>query len=135
MTHNLLRPVKGQRTLWTDRHGAYSRHLFGGGGIPPHEKVRIPPARAAKLRALNLFWPSNELQIYHRDILSVDNKHRKLFVIKQSRGCKLMPKMRLITFGGWVPPGPSGEAYASFMPPPSRNGGEGKGKRSIAVCN
>jgi len=113
LTHNLLRPVKGQRTLWTDRHGAYSRHLFGGGGIPPTKKLEFPPARAAKLRALNLFRPSNELQIYHRDILSVDNKHRKLFV----RGCKLMPKMRLITFGGWVPPGPSGEAYASPMLP------------------
>ena len=52
----------------------------------------------------------------------MDNKHRKLFVIKQSRGCKLMPKMHLIAFGGWVPPGPSGEAYASPMPPPAAMG-------------
>ena len=33
--------------------------------------------------------------------------------------------MHLNTFGGWVPPEPSGEAYA-FPMPPSRNGGKGK---------
>ena len=30
---------------------------------------------------------------YHRKILLMDNKHRKLFVIKQSKGYKFMPKM------------------------------------------
>jgi len=30
----------------------------------------------------------------------MDNKHRKLFVIKQSKGCKFMPKMQQNMFGG-----------------------------------
>ena len=30
----------------------------------------------------------------------MDNEHRKLFVIKQSKGCKFMPKMCRNTFGG-----------------------------------
>ena len=28
--------------------------------------------------------------MYHGNILLMDNKHRKLFVIKQSKGCKFM---------------------------------------------
>jgi len=32
--------------------------------------------------------------------LFTDNKHRKLFVIKQSKGCKFTPKMHQNTFGG-----------------------------------
>ena len=29
----------------------------------------------------------------------MDNKHRKLFVVKQSEGCKCMPKIHLNMFG------------------------------------
>jgi len=36
----------------------------------------------------------------------------KLFVIKQSKGCKFMAKMRQNTLGGRTPPGPAGRAYA-----------------------
>jgi len=39
------------------------------------------------------FGRDNELQIHHGNYLLTDNKHRKLSVIKQSDGCKLMPKM------------------------------------------
>ena len=30
----------------------------------------------------------------------MDNKRRKLFVTKQSKGCKFLPKMHQSTFGG-----------------------------------
>ena len=30
----------------------------------------------------------------------MDNKHRKLFVIRQSKECRFMPKMHQNTFGG-----------------------------------
>jgi len=31
----------------------------------------------------------------------------EIFVIKQSKGCKFMPKMQQNTFGGRAPPGPA----------------------------
>ena len=52
----------------------------------------------------------------------MDNKRRKLFVIKQSKGCEFMPEMRQNKFGGWAPPGPPWGAYAHPQTP-SRNGG------------
>ena len=56
----------------------------------------------AKLCALNLFFFGrvSELKIYHRNFFVMDNKHRKLFVGKQSKGCTFMPKMHQHTFGG-----------------------------------
>jgi len=42
----------------------------------------------------------------------MDKKHRKLFVIKHSKGCKFMPRMHRNTFGGRAKPGPTGAAYA-----------------------
>ena len=42
----------------------------------------------------------------------MDNEHMKLFVIKQSKGCKFMPKMHENIFGGQALPGPTGGAYA-----------------------
>jgi len=64
----------------------HSRQLFEGGSLPPQKKITIPPPRtAAKSAALNLFFGRNsELQIYHGNFL-MDNKHMKLFVIKQSK--------------------------------------------------
>ena len=69
------------------------RHLylfFGGGGrILP--KVTTPPQTAARLCALNLFFGRvSELQIYRGNFLLMDNKHGKLFVIKQSKWCRFM---------------------------------------------
>ena len=84
----------------------------------PPKKTYNSPTTAAKLCALNLFFGrDNELQIYHGNFLLLDNKHRKLFVIKQSKGGKFMPKTHQNTFGGRVLPGPAGEAYA--LPRPS----------------
>ena len=51
----------------------------------------------------------------------MDNKHRKLFVTKQSKGYKFMPKMQQNTFRSRTPPEPAGGAYA-LPRPPSRNG-------------
>jgi len=41
----------------------------------------------------------------------MDNKHRKLFVIKQSEGCKFMPKIKRNMFGGRALPGPAVGAF------------------------
>ena len=71
----------------------YSRHLFKGGGIPPAKKLTIFPQTAAKLCALSFFRPDSKLQIHHGNFLLMDNKHTKLFVIKQSERCTLMPKL------------------------------------------
>jgi len=87
------------------------------GGLPPSpQKTYNFPQTAAKLcalNALNLFFNrGNDLQTYHGNFLLMDNEHRKLFVTKQSKGCKFMPKMHQDTFGGHAPPGPAGGAYA-----------------------
>jgi len=56
------------------------------GGIPHPQRTYNPPQTAAKLCYLNLFFGrDNELQIYHRNFILMDNKHRKLFVIKQPK--------------------------------------------------
>ena len=80
-------------------------------GNPPQKNLQSHQT-AAKLCAQNLFCQDNELQIYHGNFLLMYNKHRKLFVIKQSKGCRFMPKMHQNTSGDQVPPGPAGGAYA-----------------------
>ena len=47
----------------------------------------------------------------------MDNKHRKLFVVKQSEGCRFMPKIHLNTFGGRALP--LGEHMRSPLRSPS----------------
>jgi len=99
----------------------YSKRLFfwGGGDFPPPSNYNFPQM-AVKLCALNLFFGrDNELQIYHGNFLLMDTKHRKLFVIKQSKGCKFMPKVYQNTLGGRAP---LGELMRSSRLP-SRNGG------------
>ena len=49
--------------------------------------------------------------MYHENFLLMENKHRKLFAIKQPKRCKFMPKMHQNTFGGRAPPGPAEGAY------------------------
>ena len=74
-----------------------------------------PPQTVARLCALSLFFGwDNELQ---KNFLSIYNKQtdeQKLFVTKQSKGCKFMSKMHQNTFGGrthWA------EAYALLQIP------------------
>ena len=52
----------------------------------------------------------------------MDNKRRKLFVIKQSKWCKFSPKMHQNTFGGRDLSGPAVERIISPPRTPSRNG-------------
>ena len=70
---------------------------------------------AAELCALNLFFGrGNELQMYHGNILLMDNKHSKLFVVKQPNYadlCLKCNKMRLVA------------GLMRSPRPPSRNGG------------
>jgi len=75
--------------------------LGGTGFTPPPKKTYSSPKRLPNC-ALNIFFGrDNELQIYHGIfLLIIDNKHRKLIVIKQSKRCKFMPKMHQNTIGG-----------------------------------
>ena len=88
----------------------YSRHLFWGRGNSPH------PKRLANC-AINFFSVGTTSYQYIAETFFLTNyKHRKLFVIKQSKGCKFMPEMHQNTFGGRTPPGPAGGAYAFQTP-------------------
>ena len=93
----------------------HSRHLFVGVGNP---QTYNPLQTADKLYmcSISFFGRHNELQPYHEHFLLMDNKHRKLFVIKQSKGCKFMPKMHQNAFGGRAPPGPAGDLMRSHIP-------------------
>ena len=85
--------------------------FFWGGEGTPQINLQSPQA-AAKLCALDFFGRDmHELQIYHGNFLIMDNKHRKLFVIKQSVRCTFVPEMHQSTFGGRTLPGPAGGAY------------------------
>ena len=106
------------RSAWA----AASRPLFIPGIFSGEVAGEIPQTyifsqTAAKLRALNRFFRPGIIQIYHGNILLIDSKHRKLFVVEQeqrihtaSRRCKFIPEMRRHMFGG--DPGPAGGAYA-----------------------
>ena len=50
-----------------------------------------------------LFDRDIKVQIYHGNVHSMDNKHRKSIVIKQSKGCKFVPEMNQNTTGKFVP--------------------------------
>ena len=74
--------------------------FFGGRGNP--SKKLTSPQKGSELCAV-FFGRESELQICHRSFLLIDNKHRKLFTIKQSNGCKFMSKMHRNTFVVRVP--------------------------------
>jgi len=85
-----------------------------GGGDSPLQKTCnfAPPPNGCQIVCSKSFsQPDNELQLYHGNMLLIDNKNRKLFVIKQSRECRFVPKMHQNTFSGRAPPGPVGGAY------------------------
>jgi len=72
------------KRAFLDQLSVYSR-LFGGGGSPPQKTYNSPPNGCQIMCSRSLFFgQDNELQIHHGNILLMDNKHRKLFVIKQS---------------------------------------------------
>jgi len=87
------------------------------GAVPPQKKLTIPPNGCRIVCSESfLFGRDNESQIYHGNFLLMDNKHWKLFVIKQSKGCRFMHKMYRNTSGGRAPPAPAGRAYAPPRP-------------------
>ena len=92
--------------------------LFFKTAISSSPKITIPP-KVLRIVCCNFFFRRDyKLQTYHENFLSMDNKYRKLFVIKQSKGCKFMPKIRLNKFGSRAPPGAAGRgAYALFQAP------------------
>ena len=81
-------------------------------GIPTPELIIFSPNGCEIVRSKSFFsGQDDELQLcITQNSLLVDNKHRKLFVIQQPKGCKFMPKMHQNTFDGRAPPGPAGDA-------------------------
>ena len=94
------------------------------GGIPLRKKPTIPlPQKVAKLCALNLSSAGTvNYKTYHGNFLLMDNKHRKLFVIEQSKWFKFKAKCTKISFAAGIRPDPLGEFIRSPRLP-SRNGG------------
>jgi len=66
------------------------------GGIPPPHKntynFPLPKNGCQIVCCKSFFGQDSELLICHRNFLLTDNKHRKLFVIKQSKGANLCLK-------------------------------------------
>ena len=96
----------------------YSRHLFfWGGGVHP-KNVQSPSPNGCQIVCSKSFSrPGSELQIYHGNVLFIDNKHRQFFAIGQPKGSKFMPKMHLNVWRR-APPGPAGGANALPQTPP-----------------
>ena len=101
-------PVGTVTTVQLASLGVNPRHRFGRGIPPPPTKktYNSPTQAAAKLCAVNRFVVRDDkLQIFQGNV-SMNNKDRKSFVIKQSKGCKFVPKLHQNTCGG-----PTGVAY------------------------
>ena len=108
--------------------------LGGGNFLPAPQKTYNSPSNGCQIVcSKSFFHRDSELQIYHGNFLLMDNKLRKLFVIKQSKWRKFMPKMQQYTFGGRAQPGPAGEVYAlpqtriAAMGAYTSNGSEARG--------
>jgi len=77
-------------------------YLFKGVPLPP-KTYNSPQNGWQIVCSESFFGRDSELQIYQGNFLLTDNKHRKLFVTKESKWCKFMPKMHQHTFGGRAP--------------------------------
>ena len=88
------------------------------GNPPPSKKLKIPPNGCQTVCSNSFFFGrDNELRTYRGNLDLMHSKHGKLFVVKQSQGCKFMPKMHKNTFSGRAPPWPDGGAYALLQTP------------------
>ena len=59
--------------------------IFFGEDFPSPPKKLTPPKNGCQIvYSRSFFGRDNELQIYHGNVLLMDNKQRELFVIKQS---------------------------------------------------
>jgi len=95
----------------------FQASFFWGGGVHP-KNVQSPSPNGCQIVCSKSFSrPDSELQIYHGNVLLIDNKHRQFFAIGQPKGFKFMPKMHLNVWRR-APPGPAGGAYALPQTPP-----------------
>ena len=101
------------------------------GESPPPKKLTVPSNGCQVVCSKIFFCWRSELQIDHVEVLLVDNKHRKLFVVKQSKGCKFMSKCSIIRLA--ASPKPAGRAYvyrvAAVGPTSERDGRQGRKER------
>jgi len=93
----------------------FTPDIFLGRGIFPEKGTYIPPfplKNGCQIVCSESFLDQDsELHTYHGNIPLMDNEHMKLFVIKQSKWCKFLPKMHQNTFG-ISPPEPARGTYA-----------------------
>jgi len=85
-----LRVTISEHLLYATQHFFSPQFLFQASwGIrdspPPKKKQTYNFLQRLPNCALNFLVRDNEVQIYHGNFLLVDKKHRKLFVIKQSK--------------------------------------------------
>ena len=99
------------RTIWRVLDQCLLQASLGGNFRPAPKTYNL--SERLPNCALNLFFRQRQrITNISRNFLLMDNEHRKLFAIKQSKGCRFMPKMYQNTFGGRAPPGPAGGACA-----------------------
>ena len=67
--------------------------------FPHPKKLTIPPNGCQIVCSKSFFSTTNYRYISHGNFLLVDNKHKKLFVIKQSNGANLCLKWTRIRWG------------------------------------
>jgi len=101
-------------------------HLFSGrGGSYPHPfpKMYSFPQNGRPNCVLQIvfFCRCNDLLIDRGNILLMDSKLRKLFVTRQSKGCKFMPKCTEVRLLAGLCADPLGGDYP-LLRPLSRNG-------------
>jgi len=77
--------ISGRDTAEQYTVSAYSSHLFLRGGEFPSQTYNFPP-NSWQIVPQIFFGRDNELPIYHGNFLLMDNKYRKLLVIRQSKG-------------------------------------------------
>ena len=107
--------ARSRPTLPRSGLSVYSWNLFGKGGIPPPPKKTYNPPNRCQIVCSKFFLAGKMNYKCHGKSLLMYNKHRKLFVIKQSKGCKFMPKIHQNTFGSRALPGTAAwGAYAIF---------------------
>jgi len=93
----------------------YSKHLFWWEGYSPPKNIPFHPPTGCQIVCCKSFCSrGSESQIYHGNFLLMDSKHRKLFVIKQSKGCRFMSKKcTKIHLAAGLCPDPLGELMRS----------------------
>ena len=91
--------------------------VFWGISPPQKKAYNSPPQTACKLCAPNLFSARQWITNIAQELSFTGQLTQEIIVIKQSKGCKFMPKMHQNMFGGrWI------SWYASPDPPAAVGG-------------